>query len=74
MDKVTVESIITKSNIVELLEGLNNRSGELKSLVTVYIDDNGETHVLYAGFTDLELVGILEWAKIGVYTMITEDE
>lgn len=74
MDGMTVENIIIKSTIVELLDGLKNRSGEFRSLVSVYIDDNNEVHIEYAGFNDLELVGILEWAKIGVYNMIIESE
>lgn len=74
MDGMTVESIIIKSTIAELLDGLKNRSGEFRSLVSVYVNDEGDVHIEYAGFTDLELVGILEWSKIGVYSMITENE
>ena len=72
MDPLTISSIINKSNIVELLEGLRNKSGDINSLVTVYIEDDGEIHVSYSGFTDLELLGILEWAKLGICKEVIE--
>jgi hypothetical protein len=74
MDPLTISSIITKSNIVELLDSLKNKSGDLNSLVAVYIEDNGEIHVLYAGFSGLELVCILEMSKIAAYDMIQDNE
>jgi len=75
-DKITIDQLLGQDDVKALLNKLTKECDKrcITSLVVAWVDSKGDTAYDACGNSMLQLMGMCEWAKIGLMAELNDNE